>query len=266
MPPALIWPHSGQPEVMVAGRFAFARGTLAREYRHPTVALHWHHYTGRVWIGGARMELRPGDLTLTPPRTVSRYELDRDGYHLCIHFRPLAVRGPALRLPLHLPAPVGAPAAEMMRAVMEGFDRSEALDRAAAGTLVQALLLRLAVEQRRGRLRPASRSGARLDAARERIDQRLRGAVDLTQIARASGLSRNYFSARFRERFGLSPRSYLLRRRIETARMLLVTTDLPLKEIAFECGLPDPRHFNKQFRLVAGTSPSAYRARHREKW
>lgn len=33
----------------------------------------------------------------------------------------------------------------------------------------------------------------------------------------------------------------------------------PIKEIAYECGIPDSNYFNKQFRRATGTSPSLYR-------
>jgi AraC-like DNA-binding protein len=35
--------------------------------------------------------------------------------------------------------------------------------------------------------------------------------------------------------------------------------DLPMKRIAARVGMPDPQHFNKQFRLLTGLSPSAAR-------
>jgi len=81
-----------------------------------------------------------------------------------------------------------------------------------------------------------------------------------------SGLTRNYFAARFRARFGRTAQSDLLHRRIDAARMLLVSSSLSIKGIACERGIPDPNHFNKQFRHVAGLSPTAYRVRNSKKW
>jgi len=103
------------------------------------------------------------------------------------------------------------------------------------------------------------KSDALLEAAKESMDRQFSQPLSVADLARASGLSRNYFSARFHERFGMTVDAYLLHRRIEMAKMLLNSTTLSIKEIAFECGIPDSHYFNKQFRRATGESPTAYR-------
>jgi AraC-like DNA-binding protein len=274
MPSNFTWPISCQPEVVIAGRFPFSAATVAREYRHATFALHQHHYRGRLRLARQIFNLRPGDVTLTPPDVVSRYELQRDGYHLCIHFRPVPIESkiPVLHLPLHLPLRGGGRVAEQMRAVAEAFATRgtaarEKLGAAAAGSLLQSLLLQLALGGRPSL--PAhreTRAENLLVAAKDLIEHEFPKPLSIEDIAKASGLSRNYFSAQFRQRFGRTPQGHLLHCRLEAARALLLSTRLPVKEIAFECGLPDPHHFNKLFRQTEGVSPSAYRAQHANKW
>ena len=46
---------------------------------------------------------------------------------------------------------------------------------------------------------------------------------------------------------------------MEMAKNLLLSTSRPIKEIAYDCGIPDSNYFNKQFRRATGTSPSLYR-------
>jgi transcriptional regulator GlxA family with amidase domain len=53
---------------------------------------------------------------------------------------------------------------------------------------------------------------------------------------------------------------YLLHLRMQMARNLLLSTTLSIKEVAWKCGISDPKYFNKQFRRVTGRSPSLYRA------
>jgi AraC-like DNA-binding protein len=139
---------------------------------------------------------------------------------------------------------------------------------AAARAMLQELLLLLALDQagHRPARRKERRSETLLDSAKESIEHQFHRPLTVAGLARESGLSRNYFSARFRARFGRTAQGYLLHRRVEAARILLVSTSLPIKEIAFECGIPDPNHFNKQFRHVVGMSPTAYRDRQMEKW
>ena len=75
------------------------------------------------------------------------------------------------------------------------------------------------------------------------------------------GLSQNYLARRFKARFGVTLQGYLRNCRMEYAGLLLATTDMPIGQVGACVGLPDPQHFNKQFRAVFGESPSA--ARHR---
>ena len=63
----------------------------------------------------------------------------------------------------------------------------------------------------------------------------------------------------FRERFGEAPYAYLLRRRLETACLLLRSTALPVREIAFRLCFSDERYFATLFRQKTGLSPSQYR-------
>lgn len=62
-------------------------------------------------------------------------------------------------------------------------------------------------------------------------------------VAEMLGLSRSSFFIAFRNATGCAPYQWLLARRIEQARQLLRTTDLPLAEIALECGFADQSHF-----------------------
>lgn len=270
MPSRFTWPRFCRPEIVIAGRFPFSPASLAREYCHPTFALHQHQYRGRLCFGRRVFALRPGDVTLTPPGAVSRYELAGEGYHWCIHFRPVQIpaRTATFALPWHLPLAGGGRAADQMRgiAALFGSGKSPAekeLAFAAASAMLQAMLLQLAVARPvEPPSRPETRAGHLLEAARDQIERSFNRPLNIADLARAAGLSRNYFSARFRARFHRTPQSYLLHCRMEAARALLISTDLAVKEIGFECGLPDPQHFNKQFRQVEGISPSAYRRRH----
>ncbi len=79
---------------------------------------------------------------------------------------------------------------------------------------------------------------------------------DLASIAR---LSPFHFGRAFRESFGDSPHSYLLRRRIERSQGLMLTTNSSLAEIAIDCGLADQAHFGNIFRRLVGESPGAWR-------
>jgi len=87
------------------------------------------------------------------------------------------------------------------------------------------------------------------------LDQPLR-SCELAQLVR---LSPAHFSRTFRNSFGCSPLEYVMRRRMEHAQGLMLSTDIPLAQIALDCGLCDQAHFSRSFRRVVGESPRVWR-------
>jgi AraC family transcriptional regulator len=79
---------------------------------------------------------------------------------------------------------------------------------------------------------------------------------DLAALVR---LSRFHFSRAFKDTFGDTPHRYVLRRRIEHAQGLMLTTKTALAEIALECGLVDQGHLGRSFRRIVGETPAAWR-------
>jgi AraC family transcriptional regulator len=65
----------------------------------------------------------------------------------------------------------------------------------------------------------------------------------------------------FREVVGVTPHQFVLRTRLHRAAVRLRRSDAPISAIAFDAGFNDLSTFNRRFRRVMGTSPSAYRAR-----
>jgi AraC-like DNA-binding protein len=64
---------------------------------------------------------------------------------------------------------------------------------------------------------------------------------------------------RFRKLFGISPRGLLVRLQVDRAKELLLTSDLSVKEIAFELGYRWQQDFTRAFKKCAGMSPSRWR-------
>lgn len=60
---------------------------------------------------------------------------------------------------------------------------------------------------------------------------------------------------------GLSPRNYILCQRIERAKTLLISGQLPIVEIGHEVGFADQGYFTTAFRRITGMTPKKYRQR-----
>lgn len=86
--------------------------------------------------------------------------------------------------------------------------------------------------------------------------------IDFATIAADQGVSAPYLSKIFREYAGTTPSKYLTDCRIQTAKQLLLDTQLSVKDIAVAAGLPDPFHFSKVFKNSTGLSPAQFREQH----
>lgn len=91
------------------------------------------------------------------------------------------------------------------------------------------------------------------------IAENLGAALFIRDLAALVRLSRFHFSRAFRDTFGDTPHQYVLRRRIEHAQGLMLTTKTTLAEISLECGLVDQAHLGRSFRRIVGETPAAWR-------
>jgi AraC-like DNA-binding protein len=94
------------------------------------------------------------------------------------------------------------------------------------------------------------------------IDDRLEGSILIKDLARLVSLSASHFCRAFKESFSETPHAYIVRARIERARILMLTTSDSLSQIAFSCGLSDQAHFCRWFRQTMGMTPGAWRRSH----
>lgn len=83
--------------------------------------------------------------------------------------------------------------------------------------------------------------------------------IRLEDLATESKLSVSHFSRAFKASYGEAPYMHIMRKRIELAQMLMLTTDEPLCQIAAICGLADQAHLSNLFRRYVGMSPFAWR-------
>jgi AraC-like DNA-binding protein len=95
--------------------------------------------------------------------------------------------------------------------------------------------------------------------ARRFIDLHYEMPVTIEQASRQAALSPYHFIRVFRLAYKQTPHQYLMTRRIQKAKELLRTTDLPITEICAAVGFQSLGSFSALFRKVAGLSPSAYR-------
>lgn len=83
--------------------------------------------------------------------------------------------------------------------------------------------------------------------------------LTVTQIAEKFGFNSSYLSRTFSNKFGISPKQYILKKKINKACELLITTDLPISIIANSLSFDDQLAFSKIFKKNKGCSPLQFR-------
>lgn len=92
----------------------------------------------------------------------------------------------------------------------------------------------------------------------EYVEARLDQPLRLADLAALVDMSIFHFQRVFSASHGISPQSWITRRRLDQARMLL-RSNTPIAQIAVACGFSNQSHMTRLFRSATGTTPAAYR-------
>lgn len=173
--------------------------------------------------------------------------LRRDGGgSSCLHFRVADI------------APIQNLVENMVWSVVDPDEDSRRVGRITMGLLFLQLLrhtdrLAFAVQARSG-------NALVLGALRE-VEENYREA-SLSAVAQRAGVSPAYLSRMVREATGKTFKELLLEKRLARAKLLLVTSDLPVRDIMVAVGYENSSYFHRAFRGQMGQSPKDYRRVH----
>lgn len=87
------------------------------------------------------------------------------------------------------------------------------------------------------------------------IETHLAYHVTLLDLSKAAGFSPMHFAGQFRTATGTRPHDYVLRRKVEEAQVLLITSDMPIVDIALSFGFLNQAHFTTVFKRFVGSPP-----------
>ncbi|MFV3129687.1 helix-turn-helix domain-containing protein [Niveispirillum sp. KHB5.9] len=91
------------------------------------------------------------------------------------------------------------------------------------------------------------------------VEQNLDDDLSLATLAAVAGLSPSHFARRFKAALGEAPHRYVLARRVNGAKRLLLETEMPLAEIAAAAGFSSQAHLTGIFGRAVGVTPGVYR-------
>lgn len=108
--------------------------------------------------------------------------------------------------------------------------------------------------------RPNDRNKSKIHASVQYIKQNcLKKDFSLQDAEKKSLLSGTYFRKIFKKEFHVSPKQYVINRRMKHATSLIIAGYHTLQEVAELCGYNDYKHFSVEFKKVIGVSPSKYK-------
>ncbi len=104
---------------------------------------------------------------------------------------------------------------------------------------------------------PTSFKHHSLMPALDMIHSNLTLPLEIQELAELSNLSAEHFSRKFKQAFNISPKRYILSKRIELAKQLLLE-NLSVGQVSEQCGFCDLYHFSRTFKQNTGLSPTKF--------
>ncbi len=261
--PAAIWPSGGvsiTPRQHRAGPVV-----LAPALEHRIVV----HASPETWTAcretGSRHLRRDGDIDLVPAGEAGGYDAEAACAMLEIRLAPAMVRQVAEEMGR------GGSGLDMRHILRH--DRilhlaraldSDRRDGGAGGSLyadtvgialaTQLVGLSTVVDNRRGGLSPRQ-----LQRLFDYVEAHIDAPLTIDVLARAAGASNSHLRHWFRQATGLTVHRYVLRRRVERARILLQQGDMAAGEVALAAGFAHQSHMARWMRRELGLTPRALR-------
>lgn len=105
-------------------------------------------------------------------------------------------------------------------------------------------------------------SSDRMEKILQYMESHLADSIGLEDIATHAGMSKYYLDRLFTRQTQIPCWTYFTKMRLEHAAKLLSSTDLPIREVAAECGFSSANYFNNVFRKYVGESAGQFRKTH----
>jgi len=91
------------------------------------------------------------------------------------------------------------------------------------------------------------------------IDEYFYDDIKIESLAKKTGYTCRHFRSLFTEKIGIPPSEYLLKKRLESSRNLLLGTSQNIVEISQSCGFSSASQFAMLFKRYTGMTPSEFR-------
>ena len=148
---------------------------------------------------------------------------------------------------------------ELLHTAERELERDREAAKASLATASSILQSEIERRSRAKGARPGALAAWQIARVHAFIDENLHRTIRVKDIGAVAQRSAAHFSRSFKQVIGESPHAYVVRRRLERACQLMITSSASLREIAQSVGFSDQAQLSRLFRQAFGQSPARWR-------
>ena len=148
---------------------------------------------------------------------------------------------------------------ELVETAKRELERDREAAKASLATASSILHSEIERRSRARGARPDALAAWQIARVRAFIDENLHRTIHIKDFSAVAQVSAAHFSRSFKQTFGEPPHAYVVRRRLERACHLMITSSASLSEIALSVGFSDQAHLCRLFSQALGQNPSSWR-------
>jgi AraC-like DNA-binding protein len=200
-----------------------------------------------------------GTVTLLPPGVVHDGQPATEaGFRKRVLYVQPEVLAPSISIGKAVDEPRIRDGADLYRTVARLHTTLQGRDDHIAGEAqLAAIVEQLGARVGRGPAQPRPTDPSLADRLRQLLDAHMFEPVTLAQAGRILGANTTHLVRSFTRAFGVSPHAYVVGRRVDEARRLLLD-GRPAATVAVEVGFHDQAHLSRHFKRHVGTSPGRF--------
>ena len=235
------------------GFFNVEEWSLVQQFR-PYWTLYWHPFPGAILsVNGTDFEPDPETIYLFPPYTKYSGKYYQSFIQFAVHFLAESPFDRVVNKMLKIPAE------NISKSIMKlDHPKNKLHNSIILEQIILSTLSKIPTEA--------------FESIQKVIDSRICDALNfidrnpgmnhtIKSLCKMTNMSENNFHRHFVAGTGITPKQYIIKRKMEYTRMLLVKTEKSIDEIALETGFVDRYHFSKMFKKYFSYPPASFRKR-----
>ena len=238
----------------------------------------------RTKIGGKLYILKPGHIYLTPPFTLHNDECDGYFSLYYIHFYERAMNKESVFDKYDFPVGIKAESLDLLLTERllkinperhlsnidpELYDNLPNFSQYIADNNkiplhsiieTQGILYQLIAKFFETAKVKSDNKDSRITSGLKYIHENTDKDISIDQLADIACITKDHFIRIFKKEMKCTPLKYINLKKIEKAQLLLLTTDISIRDIALELAIDNISYFNRMFKQHVGQTPSGYRS------